>query len=102
MREGLELLEEEGVRLDELRVRAFPFHDDVKAFISRHDRVFIVEQNRDAQLRTLIVNECGIDPARLVPILHYDGTPVTARFISAAVRDKAVATGAVPLRKVAS
>ncbi len=102
MREALGLLEAEGVRLDELRVRAFPFHDDVKAFVARHDRVFVVEQNRDAQLRALIVNECGIDPARLVPILHYDGTPVTARFISAAVRDKAVATGAVPLRKVAS
>jgi 2-oxoglutarate ferredoxin oxidoreductase subunit alpha len=61
-----------------------------------------VEQNRDAQLRALIVNECGVDPARLVPILHYDGTPITARYISVAIRDRAVAPGAVPLRKVAS
>jgi 2-oxoglutarate/2-oxoacid ferredoxin oxidoreductase subunit alpha len=74
----------------------------VKAFVARHDRVFVVEQNRDAQLRALIVNECGVDPARLVPILHYDGTPITARFISAAIRAKAASPGAVPLRKVAS
>jgi 2-oxoglutarate ferredoxin oxidoreductase subunit alpha len=102
MGEALGLLEAEGVRLDALRIRAFPFHDDVAAFIAGHDRVFVVEQNRDAQLRTLIVNECGVDPARLVPVLHYDGTPITARFISAAIRDRAVAHGAVPIRKVAS
>ena len=47
----------------------------------------MVEQNRDAQLRSLIVNECGIDPVRLVPILHYDGTPITARFIAKAIGD---------------
>jgi 2-oxoglutarate ferredoxin oxidoreductase subunit alpha len=49
--------------------------------------VFVVEQNRDAQLRSLIVNECGIDPVRLVPILHYDGTPITARFIAKGIGD---------------
>ena len=102
MGEALALLEAEGVRLDALRIRAFPFHDDVAAFIAGHDRVFVVEQNRDAQLRTLIMNECGVDPARLVPVLHYDGTPITARFINAAIRDKAVAHGAVPIRKAAS
>ena len=51
-------------------------------FIAAHERVFVVEQNRDAQLRSLLINEFGIDPANLVPILHYDGTPITARFIS--------------------
>ena len=51
-------------------------------FIADHDRVFLVEQNRDGQLRQLIVNENGIDPVRLVPILHYDGAPITARFIA--------------------
>ena len=55
----------------------------VDDFIADHDYVFVVEQNRDAQLRSLLVNECGIDPARLVPVLHYDGTPITARFIAA-------------------
>ena len=57
------------------------------SFIAEHDFVFVVEQNRDAQLRSLIVNECGIDPVRLVPILHYDGTPITARFIARAIGD---------------
>ena len=59
----------------------------VNCFVAEHDFVFVVEQNRDAQLRSLIVNECGIDPVRLVPILHYDGTPITARFIAKAIGD---------------
>jgi len=81
MDEALEVLEEHGVPLDTLRLRAVPFPDAVKAFIDRHEQVFVVEQNRDAQMRSLLVNELGIDPARLVPVLHYDGTPITARFI---------------------
>ena len=72
----------QGNHLDMLRVRAFPFHHSVNDFIADHEFVFVVEQNRDAQLRLLIMNECAIDPARLVPILHYDGTPITARFIA--------------------
>ena len=85
-----------------LRVRAFPFHQDVADFIADHDHVFVVEQNRDAQLRTLLVNECEIDPARLVPILHYDGTPITARFIASAIGDHLDALKVTPLRKVVS
>ncbi|HQR54374.1 MAG TPA: 2-oxoacid:acceptor oxidoreductase subunit alpha, partial [Burkholderiaceae bacterium] len=80
MAEALALLRAQDVQLDHLRVRAFPFPDSVADFIARHETVFVVEQNRDAQLRTLLVNELGIDPARLVPVLHYDGTPITARF----------------------
>ena len=83
MDEALALLDEEdGVGLDALRVRAFPFPNSVLDFIAAHERVFVVEQNRDAQLRTLIVNEGEVDPAKLVPVLHYDGTPITARFIA--------------------
>ena len=59
----------------------------------------MVEQNRDAQLRSLIVNECNIDPVRLVPILHYDGTPITARFIARAIADHLDALKVTPLRK---
>jgi 2-oxoglutarate ferredoxin oxidoreductase subunit alpha len=99
MREALGALEDEGIHLDALRVRAFPFHDDVMDFVARHDRVFVVEQNRDAQLRTLLTVEGCVDPARLVPILHYDGTPITARFIRAAIADRALAPNVVPLRK---
>ena len=79
------MLEGDGLHLDTLRVRAFPFPDSVADFVAAHDKVFIVEQNRDAQLRSLIVNEFGIDPAKLVPVLHYDGTPITARFIADAI-----------------
>jgi 2-oxoglutarate ferredoxin oxidoreductase subunit alpha len=82
MHEALEALEGQGRRLDALRVRGFPFSDEVLDFIAAHERVFVVEQNRDAQLRTLITTEGGVDPAKLVPVLHYDGTPITARFIS--------------------
>ncbi|THD80971.1 MAG: 2-oxoacid:acceptor oxidoreductase subunit alpha [Phenylobacterium sp.] len=82
MHEALEALEGQGRHLDALRVRGFPFADEVLEFIAAHARVFVVEQNRDAQLRTLIMNEGGVDPAKLVPVLHYDGTPITARFIS--------------------
>jgi 2-oxoglutarate ferredoxin oxidoreductase subunit alpha len=54
----------------------------VREFIANHDHVFVVEQNRDAQMRTLLINELEIDPAWLISVLHYDGTPITARFIS--------------------
>jgi 2-oxoglutarate ferredoxin oxidoreductase subunit alpha len=82
MHEALEALEEQGRHLDALRVRGFPFSDEVYDFVAAHKRVFVVEQNRDAQLRTLLVNEGEIDPGKLVPVLHYDGTPITARFIA--------------------
>ncbi|ODT85886.1 2-oxoacid:acceptor oxidoreductase subunit alpha [Phenylobacterium sp. SCN 70-31] len=85
MDEALEMLEAQGHRVDALRVRAFPFPDQVLDFIAAHERVFVVEQNRDAQLRTLLMNEGQVDPARLPAILHYDGTPITARFIAGAI-----------------
>src|SRR5499426_2031916 len=87
MDEAIHMIEARGQSLNRLRVRAFPFHSSVTSFVADHDFVFVVEQNRDAQLRSLIVNECGIDPVRLVPILHYDGTPITARFIAKAIGD---------------
>ena len=85
MAEAIEHLQKDGIALDMLRLRAFPFPDSVRDFIDAHESVFVVEQNRDAQLRSLLVNEFGIDPARLVAVLHYDGTPITARFIADAI-----------------
>jgi 2-oxoglutarate ferredoxin oxidoreductase subunit alpha len=102
MDEAIQMLEANGQQLDRLRVRAFPFHSSVTSFIADHDFVFVVEQNRDAQLRSLIVNECGFDPVRLVPILHYDGTPITARYIARAIGDHIDALKVTPLRKVVS
>ena len=101
MQEALAALQADGIHLDAMRIRAFPFHDDITRFIEAHDTVFIVEQNRDAQLRTLVMNECNIDPAKLVPVLHFDGTPITARFIRDAIGRKATSVDVVPLRKAA-
>jgi 2-oxoglutarate ferredoxin oxidoreductase subunit alpha len=99
MHEALDALEGQGVHLDALRVRAFPFQQDVLDFIAAHDQVFIVEQNRDAQLRTLLINEGGVNPAKLVAVLHYDGTPITARFIIGAIGDRLRGQNVMPLRK---
>lgn len=94
MAEALDVLTAQGVQVDAMRLRAFPFPDSVAAFIAAHDQVFVVEQNRDAQMRTLLVNELEIDPARLVKVLHYDGTPITARFITSAILRHVQATPA--------
>jgi 2-oxoglutarate ferredoxin oxidoreductase subunit alpha len=102
MDEADDILADLGVFVDLLRVRGFPFHDDVRDFIAAHDRVFIVEQNRDGQLRTLLLNELDVDSARLVPVRHFDGTPITARFIADAIAARVEAPTALPLRKVAS
>ncbi len=99
MEEALEALEARDIHLDTLRIRAFPFHDDILDFIRDHERVFVVEQNRDAQMRTLLTTEGEIDPAKLVPILHYDGTPITARFIVKAIADMLAVVTLAPLRK---
>jgi 2-oxoglutarate ferredoxin oxidoreductase subunit alpha len=101
MDEAIAMIEAKGHALDRMRVRAFPFHSSVNSFVADHDFVFVVEQNRDGQLRSLVVNECGIDPVRLVPILHYDGTPITARFIANAIGDHLEKLKVKPL-KVAS
>jgi 2-oxoglutarate ferredoxin oxidoreductase subunit alpha len=81
MREAQELLAGQGVDLDLLRIRAFPFNDDVRHFIDHHDTLFVVEQNRDGQLRTMLINELEPNPAKLKRCVHYDGTPITARRI---------------------
>jgi 2-oxoglutarate/2-oxoacid ferredoxin oxidoreductase subunit alpha len=102
MDEAHEMLAADGISLDLLRIRAFPFHQEVADFASGHDQVFVVEQNRDAQMRTLLVNETGLDPAKLVPILHFDGTPITARFIARAIGEHLDSRKVVPLHKVVS
>lgn len=76
--EAMDLLADRQIHLDTMRLRAFPFSSEVEDFIKSHEKVFVVEQNRDGQMRSLLVNECGIDPARLVPVLNFDGFPITA------------------------
>jgi 2-oxoglutarate ferredoxin oxidoreductase subunit alpha len=100
MLEADDALAAQGIDVDLMRVRGFPFNDDVRAFIEQHDRVYVVEQNRDGQLRTLIVNELEIDPKRLTRVLHYDGTPITARMIAAAIAASEQETS-MPMRRSA-
>jgi 2-oxoglutarate/2-oxoacid ferredoxin oxidoreductase subunit alpha len=88
MEEALEALAASGIHLDALRLRAFPFSAAVADFIDEHNAVFVVEQNRDAQMRTLLINELEAAPSHLIKVLHYDGTPITARFITQAITER--------------
>ena len=92
MAEAVETLRSRAIHVDTLRIRAFPFSEAVDRFIAAHETVFVVEQNRDAQLRTLLVTEQELNPAQLEPVLHFDGTPITARFIVEAIAGHAAAT----------
>jgi 2-oxoglutarate/2-oxoacid ferredoxin oxidoreductase subunit alpha len=87
VREALDMFKEQGIEMDAMRIRAFPFNDAVGEFINSHRHVFVVEQNRDAQMRSLLMIELGADPARLIPILNYDGMPVTAQHIVTEIRN---------------
>ncbi|MES2687978.1 MAG: 2-oxoacid:acceptor oxidoreductase subunit alpha [Pseudomonadota bacterium] len=96
MNEALDVLDAADIHLDALRLRAFPFPPSVAEFIAAHDKVFVVEQNRDAQMHSLLVNELDVDPARLVRVLHFDGTPITARFITQAIRQQVQGAAVAP------
>lgn len=76
--ETMEQLKEDGIVIDSLRLRAFPFGPEVSRFIETHRRIFVIEQNRDAQMRSLLINELQVNPAKLISVLNYDGTPITA------------------------
>jgi 2-oxoglutarate ferredoxin oxidoreductase subunit alpha len=100
MSEALDRLEADGIHVDALRIRAFPFSAAVDAFITGHETVFVVEQNRDAQLRMMLMNEQEVDPARLESILHFDGTPITARFITDAIAARLRPAKVQPIARV--
>ncbi|TAK49167.1 MAG: 2-oxoacid:acceptor oxidoreductase subunit alpha [Xanthobacteraceae bacterium] len=102
LHEAAELLAGHGHALDLMRVRAFPFSEEIRRFIADHDMVFVVEQNRDGQMRSMLITECGVDPTRLIAILHYDGTPITARRICEMIRRHCEAARITPIRRVGS
>jgi 2-oxoglutarate/2-oxoacid ferredoxin oxidoreductase subunit alpha len=91
--EALDRLAAEGLHVNYLRVRAFPFGDEVQRFLDRHDRVFVVEQNRDAQLKSLLRLETEVEHDRLESILHYNGLPIDCHSIERAIV-RAIARGA--------
>jgi len=90
MVEATAQLETQGIHVDTMRVRGFPFCEEVMQFIDEHDKVFVVEQNESAQLRTMLIIEGDIAPAKLQRVLHYDGTPITARLISSLISEALV------------
>jgi 2-oxoglutarate ferredoxin oxidoreductase subunit alpha len=81
VKEALDILGRQGTELDYLRVRAFPFTKELDEFLDKHDRIFVVEQNRDAQLKSLILIETEVDRRKLHSILHYSGMPIDCRCI---------------------
>ena len=95
--EAVETLAEEGYPIDTMRIRAFPFHESLDQFIHEHDLIFVIEQNRDGQMRRLIINECEIPPGKLTSVLNYSGTPITARAIAQKIRETLDAKSAVIL-----
>ena len=84
--EAIDLLAAEGVAINMLRLKAFPFGPEVKNFIDRHRRVFVIEQNRDGQMRLLLLNEGDFPPAKLLSVLNFDGLPITAAAIVDQIR----------------
>ncbi len=85
VREALDLLERDGIHVNAMRIKAFPFTREVASFCAMHDRVFVVEQNRDAQMRALLMTEANVPGTKLIPALNYDGMPMTAAFVRGAV-----------------
>ncbi len=86
--EALDILAAQGLPMDAMRIKAFPFSASVGEFIENHEQIFVIEQNRDKQLRSLLVNELEVHPKKLVPILNYDGMPITADSIVKQVMEK--------------
>ncbi|MEL6697115.1 MAG: 2-oxoacid:acceptor oxidoreductase subunit alpha [Bacteroidota bacterium] len=88
--EALDHLRENGESVDALRIKAFPFDQTLEDFIAHHKRIFVIEQNRDAQMRTLLIAELDADPQKLIPLLNYDGMPITAARIIAGLKGEKI------------
>jgi 2-oxoglutarate ferredoxin oxidoreductase subunit alpha len=88
VREALHHLRREGIAADYMRIRGFPFGASVRAFLARHRRCFVVEQNRDAQLRSLLAIETGTPLDKMIPVLEYGGLPLTAGFVVNEISDR--------------
>ena len=81
VREAMDILKADGVGVDYMRVRGFPFGDDVEQFLAAHRVLFVVEQNRDAQLKSLLTLESAVEKSKLRALLHYNGLPISSGFI---------------------
>jgi 2-oxoglutarate/2-oxoacid ferredoxin oxidoreductase subunit alpha len=79
--EALDGLEAEGTKINTCRIKSFPFHPDIGRFIEEHDKIFVIEQNRDGQMRSLLINEFNMGTEKMQSILNIDGMPIRARRI---------------------
>ena len=79
--EAMDVLKTHGVTVDYMRVRSFPFSEDVERFLAAHKLLFVVEQNRDAQFRALLTLETAVEKSKLRSLLHYNGLPISSTFI---------------------
>ncbi|MDP2414897.1 2-oxoacid:acceptor oxidoreductase subunit alpha [Daejeonella sp.] len=79
--EAMDTMAVSGLNFDAMRLRAFPFNQTVEDFIHTHEKVFIIEQNRDGQMRSLLINELNVSPQKMIPVLNFDGMPITAHAI---------------------
>ncbi len=87
-REAVDLLEADGIIADYMRIRAFPFGREVEQFIMEHDFCYVVEQNRDAQLKSLLVLETRVPKEKLLSILVYGGFPLSAASVVEGIQHK--------------
>jgi 2-oxoglutarate ferredoxin oxidoreductase subunit alpha len=87
VKEAQILLGENNIGTNYCRIKSFPFNDDIRDFIDKHDRVYVIEQNRDAQLRSLLMIDLEIEAKKLTSVLHYDGMPINAAFVAERVEE---------------
>jgi len=81
VREALDVLADHGVKTNYMRLRAFPFGEEVEKFLAEQKLVFVIEQNRDGQMRSLLTLETRVEKAKLRSLLHYSGLPISSEFI---------------------
>jgi 2-oxoglutarate/2-oxoacid ferredoxin oxidoreductase subunit alpha len=79
--EAMDIMKGEGMNFDAIRIKSFPFTKEVEEFVASHERIFVIEQNRDAQMRSLLMIELDVNPGKLISVLNYDGMPITADHI---------------------
>ncbi len=99
--EALDILRDRGIHLNAMRLKAFPFSKEVEAFIERHERVFVIEQNRDGQMRKLLIIECELNPKKIDSLTYYDGMPITARAIASDISKTLGGANVTPIRRTA-
>ena len=91
--EALDMLAEKDIAINGLRIKSFPFHKDIQDFLDQHQRIYVVEQNRDAQMRTLLINDCDVANEKLLSVLNFDGMPITAETIFQSITQSMKTTG---------